>query len=86
MVIASIDTTRKYILMQVNLPLLDSCRLNRAGHGDCLYRYNADTIIIMQAHKPLLDSCRLVERDMANASINAMRIKLLSPTAWMSVT
>ena len=85
MVIASIDTTRKYILMQVNLPLLDSCRINRAGHGNCLYRYNADKIIIMQAH-PLLDSCRLVEMDMANASINTMRIKLLSPTAWMYVT
>ena len=86
MAIASIDKTRKFILMQVNLPLLDSCWLNRAGHGDCLYRHNADKIILMQAHKPLLDSCRLVERDMANASINTMRIKLLSPTAWRSVT
>ena len=65
MAIASIDTTRKFILMQANYPLLDSCRLNRAGHGDCVYRYNANKIILMQAHKPLLDSCRLVQRDMA---------------------
>ena len=85
MVIASIDSTRKYILMQVNLPLLDSCRLNRAGHGDCLYRYNADKIIIMQAHKPLLDSCRLIERDMANASINTMRIKGALYKIWCGV-
>ena len=33
------------MVMQADQPLLDSCRLRRAGHGDCLYRYNADQII-----------------------------------------
>ena len=33
------------MVMQADEPLLNSCRLCRAGHGDCLYRYNADQII-----------------------------------------
>ena len=35
----------------------------------------------MQAHTPLLDSCRLVVRDMANASINTMRIETIVPNS-----
>ena len=56
MAIASIDTTRKCILMHANYPLLDICRLNRAVHGDCLYRYNVDKIILMYADYPSYDN------------------------------